>query len=79
MAPPNLGLVREYLMQVQAAAMQEQQKQMAMQSAEQFQGIMGNKGQGAGPAMGTAPEMQTETPTQEEIAGGGTQGQGPMG
>ncbi len=78
-ATPNLGLVREYLQQVQAAAMQEQQRQMAMQAAEQFQGIMGNKGQGAGTSMGgMSPDMQTEAPTQEEIAGAGTQGQGGM-
>ena len=76
----NLGLVKEYLQQVQAAAIQEQQRQMAMQAAQQFQGMMGNKGQGAGaPTGGEAPEIQTEAPTQAEIAGGGTQGQGAMG
>src|SRR3990167_6397073 len=78
--PTNLGIVREFLQMAQAAAMQEQQRMQAAQAAEQFQGMMGNKGQGAGTSMGgEAPEMQTEAPTQAEIAGGGTQGQGPMG
>ena len=76
----NLGLVKEYLQQVQAAAMQEQQRMMAAQASQEFQAQMGNKGQGAGAPMGgSAPEMQTEAPTQAEIAGGGTQGQGGMG
>jgi len=76
----NLGLVKEYLQQVQSAAMQEQQKQMAIQASQEFQAMMGNKGQGAGAPMGgEAPEMQTEAPTQSEIAGGGTQGQGVTG
>ena len=78
--PTNLGIVREFLQMAQADAMQEQQRMQAAQAAEQFQGMMGNKGQGAGTSMGgEAPEMQTEAPTQAEIAGGGTQGQGPMG
>jgi hypothetical protein len=79
-APMNLGLVKEYLQMVQSAAMQEQQQQMLAQAAQQFQAMMGNRGQGAAPPMGgEAPEMQTEAPTQAEIAGGGTQGQGPGG
>jgi len=75
----EVGMVRQYLQQVQAAAMQAQQQQMAMQASQQFQAMMGNKGQGAGAPMGgEAPEMQTETPTQQEIQGGGTQGTGPL-
>ena len=45
-----------------------------IQASQQFQAMQGNKGQGAGPGMGEAPEMQTEAPTQAEISGGGTQG-----
>ena len=76
-ASMNLGLVKEYLQMVQAAAMQEQQKQQAAQASQQFQAMMGNKGEGAGASMGgEVPPMQTETPTQSEIAGGGMQGQG---
>jgi len=69
--PQSISLVRGYLQTVQAAALQEQQKQMAAQSSQQFQSMMGNKGQGQGGEMGAPPEMQTEAPTQAEIAGGG--------
>jgi hypothetical protein len=70
----NVGLVKGYLMQVQQAAMAEQQKQQAMQASQQFQAQQGNKGQGQGSQMGSPPDMQTESPDQAEIAGGGTQG-----
>ncbi len=75
--PTNLGIVREFLQMAQAAAMQEQQRMLAAQAAEAFQAQMGNKGQGAGTSMGgEAPEMQTEQPTSQEIAGGGMQNSG---
>lgn len=74
----HLGLVKEYLTQVQAAAMQEQQRQQLAQASQEFQGMMGNKGQGATSPMGGGepPEMQTDTPTQSEINGGGMQNGG---
>jgi len=68
--PENMSLVRGYLQQVQAVALQAQQQQAAMQASQQFQDMMGNKGQGQTGGSGVAPDMQTQSPTQDEIAGG---------
>ncbi len=69
----NVGVVREYLTQLQQAVMQQQQQQAAMQAAQQFQASQGQQGGGESSG-GQVPEMQTEQPTAAEIGGGGTQG-----
>ena len=73
----NVGLVGQFLQQVQQQATAEAQQQAAQQASQQFQQSMGGGqgGQGGGGGgTGQAPEMTTEQPTAAEIGGGGTQG-----
>lgn len=75
--PENIGMIKEYLQAVFMLAQQFLQQQQMAQAAQQFQQQMGNKGQGqdaGGSGGGDIPPMQTDTPQQSEIAGGGTQG-----
>ena len=71
----QIGMIKEYLQAVYMMAQQFLMQQQMAQAAQGFQAVMGNKGEGAGAGMGgEVPPMQTDTPTQSEIAGGGTQG-----
>lgn len=73
--PENMDMVRNYLQAVGMLAQQFLQQQQQAQAAAQFQQQMGQGGAGqTGGGMGEVPPMQTDTPTQSEIAGGGTQG-----
>jgi hypothetical protein len=65
-------LFKAYLQQVMERARMEMQQQMMLQSAAQFSQMMGQQGGGEGgrpPEMGQAPEMQTQSPSMDEMMG----------
>ena len=67
----QVALFKEYLMRLTAAMRQALQAQQLAQAAEAFSATLGNQGGGAKEAqsMGSPPDMQMETPRQDELQG----------
>ena len=65
------GLFRAYLQRVAQFIQQQMQAQQLAAAAGEFSNTLGNSGEGQGsqPSAGELPGMQTEAPSQDELAG----------
>lgn len=69
LTPSQAVLFKELLQRIVQAVRQQMQQQQMQQAAQAFAANLGNAGQGARSIPGAPPDMQSETGSQDELAG----------